>query len=190
MPEPTAYPSEEGFDNPMDTALLDALQAAGKLISQDLTWPIKPPREPWEMPQPWFGTPSVFETSAEPSDCWVAPDVGEDLFEDAGWHISKNDNKVWDTLETDSVMWHYCENTLWREYVSNVLSIDLGMCSACHNKIPESVLTIWKLQNLDSLPLSDDEEDFWCYNGPIAETSSDTCNGYFDEECWAAANEG
>lgn len=160
-------------------------------IITDLTWPIPKPRPAWLNSQPWlFGEhgDNIWVDSSELSDQWVGPEHGEVLFTEAGWHISKNPPGGWDiNANTDSVMWHYCASNGGRVYADTGQAIELGTCPVCAEHIPESVMTLWKLQNMDHLPLVDHVAP-WDIVPELYESSGPEA-AYYDEDLWEAAME-
>jgi hypothetical protein len=186
------YPIDEG--NLFGTEDLDRPDVPDdeELIIRDLTWPVVPPRasDPWEISSPIFGeTPTLIDPSNPQPQQWVAPPVGKVLFEDQDWFISENNGEMWDcNINTDTVMWHYCTENHWRSYADLKGVIEAGICNGCNEDVPASVQTIWKLQNMEHLPIQDDW-DPWDDDSKVVGTSG-PIPAYFDEWAWELLNNG
>ncbi len=92
----------------------------------------------------------IYENSSELSCSPEVPEI-KIQFEDQGWTISTpfDPNDFWDPISTQGVtqVSHYCPVTKWRSFTHpGVLAVS-GMCQECNESVPDSVLTLWKLQN-------------------------------------------
>jgi hypothetical protein len=110
--------------------------------------------------KPLFDEDAVF---VDANGNYIYPDEPHDpvepkvMFEDAGWRITEPDHDngldpfdAWDVGGVTRVS-HHCHALKWRAYVSNELLVTTAACQGCNEPVPDSVLTLWKLQNAKSL---------------------------------------
>jgi hypothetical protein len=104
-------------------------------------------------------TPIIYtEVPTEEDDTYYYCGGGEGpiVFSDGEWHLSKNapePDVSWAPANKDMThIWHYCEDRRWRHYPDGDHLMAYGTCDECNKPVPDSVLTVWKLQNMEWLP--------------------------------------
>ncbi len=73
----------------------------------------------------------------------------EILFEYEGWRIENYPNTP--THECDWIT-HACAVTKWRQHIDQWMIMADGVCDQCCEEIPDEVMAIWKLKNMDHMP--------------------------------------
>jgi hypothetical protein len=83
-----------------------------------------------------------------PKEPAEAPKV---MFEEDSWQITppSADDDPWDVFAGSEItqVSHYCPSIKWRAYVFQDHLVTSGVCPECNEPVPDSVLTLWKLQN-------------------------------------------
>jgi hypothetical protein len=83
---------------------------------------------------------------------------GETVFSEGGWNLAKAATYDYDPPgynDDRTFIWHYCEERQWRNYPDGDHLMVYGTCDECNEPVPDSVLVVWKIQNIDTLPCGD-----------------------------------
>jgi hypothetical protein len=139
------------------TGLQDLFSDIPHEITTDLTMPGE---DKFDYPTYHSQSTPVIYTEVPPVDddtyYYAGGAEGPIVFSDNEWHLSKNAEEPdvsWAAPNKDMThIWHYCDDRKWRHYPDGDHLMVHGTCDECNEPVPHSVLTVWKLQNMEWLP--------------------------------------